>query len=174
MKAQILNLLLVFFFGFNSFSQNLTNPEEESFINEKKEFGNFVPTNFPIQNFQKPKTNKEIPKANQIFIEQIGANNNIDTYTSSENSDLKLFQYGDSNNISFIMDAKNLDGTIIQNGNNNNAFDFTVNANQDVSANLLQQGDNLHFERYGANSISNNLKIIQTGETRSIIVRNFQ
>ena len=73
-----------------------------------------------------------------------------------------------------MMDAKNLDGTIIQNGDNNNAFDFTVNSNQDVSANLLQQGDKLHFERYGANSISNNLKIIQTGETRSIIVRNFQ
>ena len=174
MKAQIFMLLLVFFFGFNGFSQNLTNPEEENMLNEKIEFGNFMPANLPFQNFQKPEPNKEIPVGNQIFIEQIGANNNIDAYTSSENSDLELFQYGDSNNISFMMDAKNLDGTIIQNGNDNNAFDFTVNANQDVSANLLQQGDNLHFERYGANSISNNLKIIQTGETRSIIVRNFQ
>ena len=169
-----LYILLIILFSFDGFSQNLPNLEDEDLLNEKKEFGDFVPTNFLIQNFQKPKTNKEIPKANQIFIEQIGANNNINTYTSSENSDLKLFQYGDSNNIYFIMDAKNLDGTIIQNGNNNNAFDFTINANRDVSANLLQQGDNLHFERYGANSISNNLKIIQTGETRSIIVRNFQ
>ena len=174
MMAQICMILLVFLYGFSGFSQNLTNPDEENILNEKIEFGNFMPANLPFQNFQKPEPNKEIPVGNQIFIEQIGANNNIDAYTSSENSDLELFQYGDSNNISFMIDAKNLDGTIIQNGNNNNAFDFTINANQDVSVNLLQQGDNLHFERYGANSISNNLKIIQTGETRSIIVRNFQ
>jgi len=169
-----LYILLIILFGFEGFSQSLLNPEEEKIISEKMEFGNSHLLQFPISNFQKPEPNKEIPVGNQIFIEQIGANNNIDTYTSSESSDLELFQYGNSNNISFMIDAKNLDGTIIQNGNNNNAFDFTVNANQDVSANLLQQGDNLHFERYGANSISNNLKIIQTGETRSIIVRNFQ
>jgi hypothetical protein len=174
MKTYFYITLLTFFIGFNSFSQNLTNPGEENMLNEKIEFGNFMPANLPFRNFQKSEPNREIPVGNQIFIEQIGANNKIDAYTSSENSDLELFQYGDSNNISFMMDAKNLDGTIIQNGNDNNAFDFTVNANQDVSANLLQQGDNLHFERYGANSISNNLKIIQTGETRSIIVRNFQ
>ena len=138
------------------------------------EFGNTYIMQFPFSNFHKPEPNKEIPVGNQIFIEQIGANNNIDAYTSSENSDLKLLQYGDGNYISFITDAQNLDGTIIQDGNNNKSFDFTVNPDQDVSANLLQQGDNLHFERYGANSISNNLKIIQTGETRSIIVRNFQ
>ncbi len=53
MKAQIFMLLLVFFFGFNGFSQNLTNPEEENILNEKKEFGNFVPTNFPIPKFSK-------------------------------------------------------------------------------------------------------------------------
>ena len=169
-----LYILLFIFFVHEGFSQGLLNPEEEKIISEKMEFGNIYIMQFPFSNFHKPEPNKEIPVGNQIFIEQIGANNNIDAYTSSENSDLELFQYGDSNNISFMIDAKNLDGTIIQNGNNNNAFDFTVNANQDVSANLLQQGDNLHFERYGANSISNNLNIIQTGETRSIIIRNFQ
>ena len=153
-------------------SQNFIHSEQIKNL-ERFEFGiNFEKNNFLLLN--KKEFGADTNEANQIFIEQIGANNNIDTYTSSENSDLKLFQYGDSNNISFMMDARNLDGTIIQEGNNNNAFDFTVNANRDVSANLLQQGDNLHFERYGANSISNNLKIIQTGETRSIIIRNFQ
>ena len=77
-------MLLIILFGFEGFSQSLLNPEEEKIISEKMEFGNTYIMQFPFSNFHKPKTNKEIPKANQIFIEQIGANNNINTYTSSE------------------------------------------------------------------------------------------
>ena len=174
MKTNLYMLTLLLFIAFYGFSQNSTNPDEKRILIENREFGNFIVLESPTLNSQIPNVKNELQSSNQIFIEQIGVNNNINTYTSSENSDLKLLQYGDGNYISFITDAQNLDGTIIQDGNNNKSFDFTVNPDQDVSANLLQQGDNLHFERYGANSISNNLKIIQTGETRSIIVRNFQ
>ena len=174
MKYASYILILLLFCGNFSFSQNPATLTEEKVLAEKREFGNFVGLSSLALNSEKPEVGNALPSGNQIFIEQIGSQNNVNARTSSQNSDLKLLQYGDGNYISFITDAQNLDGTIIQDGNNNKSFDFTVNPDQDVSANLLQQGDNLHFERYGANSISNNLKIIQTGETRSIIIRNFQ
>ena len=84
MKTYFYITLLTFFIGFNSFSQNLTNPGEENMLNEKIEFGNFMPANLPFRNFQKSEPNREIPVGNQIFIEQIGANNKIDAYTSQK------------------------------------------------------------------------------------------
>ena len=171
MKPYTFIHLFFLFIGVSVFSQTSISLEEKRSMNEKMEFGSFIGWQLNSLNFL---TQQDIKIDGQVFIKQIGNQNNINSVTSSANSDLKLFQYGNGNYISFIIDAEKLEGMILQEGDRNNAFDFTIDPTQDISANLLQQGNNLHFERYGANSIGNNLKFEMTGENKTVIVRNFK
>lgn len=166
--------LVALLFGFAGFSQNAISPEEKQAVSENREFGGFISLQPSALNFQNSKKNNDLQVGNQIFIQQIGQGNNIEANTSSGNKDLKLIQYGNKNFISLKSNAENLHGAIVQKGDNNTSFDFTTNSSQDISTDLLQQGNNLHFERYGSNSIGNDLKFIQSGDTKSIIVRNFK
>lgn len=174
MKTSVILMFFFFNLSFSVFAQKLISPAEERRIIENSEFGNFIEVQTPVSVFKIPENKKEWQGANQIFIEQIGDRNFINAVHSSEYTDLKLLQFGNENYISFMVDARNLEGSIVQEGDNNNSFDFTLNPSQDITTNLIQRGNALHFERYGANSIGNGLKFIQTGDTKSIIIRNFQ
>jgi hypothetical protein len=171
MKTIMLFSLLILTSGFEVFSQNLLNPEEERTANQNFELGNNKVLKPPVPEFR---ILKELHVDNQVFVQQIGYGNYINANTSTENSNLSLLQTGNENYISFIVGAVDVEGMIQQEGNYNASFDFTVNSKQNISANLIQKGDNLHFERYGANSIGNRLKFTQTGDSKSIIVRNFE
>lgn len=174
MRSFIYFPLLALVFGFAGFSQNAISPEEKQAVSETREFGGFISLQPSALNFQNSKKNNDLQVDNQIFIQQIGQANTIEANTSSGNKDLKLIQYGNRNYISFQSNAEKLQGAIVQKGDNNTSFDFSMNPGQDISTDVLQQGNNLHFERYGSNSIGNDLKFIQTGDTKSIIVRNFK
>lgn len=173
MKTLICFSLLVLVFGFAGFSQDPNSPDQKRTPSENRGFKDLIALQSPGLKFQAP-DRKDLQPGNRVFIEQIGVGNTIEANTSAESSDLKLYQYGNQNYIGFMGDAKNLEGTLVQKGNNNASFDFSLDPDQDSSADLVQQGDKLHFESYGSNSIGNGLKFIQTGDTKSVLVRNFQ
>lgn len=173
MKKLFYFSLFFLVFGFNSFSQNLEISEEKwnSFNPQKLEALNNSGLFLLFPN--SPDMNRSNTNS-QVFIEQIGDGNKFYSFTFSEQSDLRVFQDGNENIISVLANTKKLDGEIIQHGNNNYSFNFAHDPNRDLNITLLQEGDNHHFERHGSNSIGNDLQFRMTGESQTIIVRNFQ
>jgi len=112
---------------------------------------------------------------NAIFINQVGAGNTVNAQLRASESATSSFQQnGDSNAINTTIIAKNIQNNINQNGINNQVIDYANAPNKDISLNLSQQGNDLYFERFGSNSIGDNLQFNMTGSFKSIIVRNFK
>lgn len=117
---------------------------------------------------------KNVTEGNTVVVEQVGNNNITYSFTFTGKNELRLFQYGDDNEISVLANARKLEGEIVQNGYNNYSFDFVHDSRQDLEIGLIQEGNNHHFERHGSNSIGNHLKFKMSGDSNSIIVRNFK
>ncbi len=111
---------------------------------------------------------------NQIFLEQIGDDNSIGVHITSERRNINLIQNGNENYINLTSNVKSVSADVVQNGNNNFLMDDVFGVSQDISLQLKQNGDNLHFERHGSNSIGDNLKFEINGNSKAIIIRNFQ
>ncbi|MBQ4820511.1 hypothetical protein [Aquimarina sp. MMG016] len=110
---------------------------------------------------------------NSVFIQQIGADNTIVSNIVAKTSDIKLFQNGNSNTIEIDESSKEINKLITQNGNNNSVIDFSFNPDISTNLELIQNGDNLTFERFGSNELSKNLKFNMSGNARTIIIRSF-
>ncbi|WP_156101184.1 hypothetical protein [Salegentibacter sp. Hel_I_6] len=162
MKTIILNILFLFF-SICAFSQIENIPtsslwEMEMFSENMKRESNSRAASL---------------NENKVFIQQVGEGNNVTANIRSENSNVSYTQEGNFNHIGVDVFVADYQSTINQNGNNNNFFDQMYNSNTGASMELNQTGDNLHFERFGSNSIGDNLQFNMTGDSRSIIVRNF-
>ncbi|AXT63108.1 hypothetical protein D1816_23090 [Aquimarina sp. AD10] len=110
---------------------------------------------------------------NSVFIQQIGTNNVVLSNIIAASSDIKIFQKGDQNIVELEESGREIEKLISQTGNNNAVVDFSFNPNISTRLELIQEGDNLTFERFGTNELSKNLKFKMTGDSRSIIVRSF-
>ncbi len=110
---------------------------------------------------------------NSIFIQQIGADNVVLSNIVANSSDIKILQNGIENRIEIDESANEIEKIITQTGNNNTVIDFSFNPDISTSLELIQEGDNHIFERFGNNELSKNLKFKMTGEARTIIVRSF-
>ncbi len=110
---------------------------------------------------------------NSIFIQQVGANNVVLSNIIAESSDIKIFQNGDQNTVEIEESAREIEKVITQNGNNNSVIDFSFNSEISTNLQLIQEGDNLIFERFGSNELSKNLKFKMSGDAKTIIVRSF-
>ncbi len=110
---------------------------------------------------------------NSIFIQQVGANNVVLSNIIAESSDIKIFQNGDQNIVEIEESAREIEKVITQNGNNNSVIDFSFNSEISTNLQLIQEGDNLIFERFGSNELSKNLKFKMSGDAKTIIVRSF-
>jgi len=110
---------------------------------------------------------------NSVFIQQIGTNNVVLSNIIAASSDIKIFQKGDQNIVELEESSREIEKMISQTGNNNAVVDFSFNPNISTRLELIQEGDNLTFERFGTNELSKNLKFKMTGDSRSIIVRSF-
>ncbi len=110
---------------------------------------------------------------NSVFIQQIGANNTVFSAITAESSNIKISQNGDENRIEINETAKEIEKVITQTGNNNTVVDFSINPDISTNLDLLQEGNNLIFERFGSNELSKNLKFKMSGDARTIIVRSF-
>jgi len=110
---------------------------------------------------------------NSVFIQQIGTSNQVFSNVTAESSDIKIFQNGNDNNIEINESARLIEKTITQSGNNNSVVDFSVNPDISTNLELIQEGNNLNFERFGSNELSKNLKFKMSGNARTVIVRSF-
>ncbi len=110
---------------------------------------------------------------NTVFIKQIGADNVVVSNTVADYSIIKITQDGDQNKIRIDESAKEIEKTISQTGSNNEVIDFSFNQDISTKLELIQEGNNLIFERFGTNELSKNLKFKMSGESRTIIIRSF-
>lgn len=111
--------------------------------------------------------------ANTVFIQQIGFDNKVVSNIVTESSDIKILQNGDHNDIKIDESAREIEKNIIQSGANNSVIDFSFNPDISTKLELIQDGDNLIFERFGSNELSKSLKFKMSGESKTIIVRSF-
>ncbi len=112
---------------------------------------------------------------NNVFIQQIGDDNVINTRidTNLNTSSLRLTQAGNSNIIVIDEKAPEVVKNIVQNGDNNKVIDFSLNSLNATSLDLIQNGSNLTFEKFGTNSLTENLKFTMQGTSRTLIIRSF-
>lgn len=110
---------------------------------------------------------------NTVFIQQIGDDNKISSNTKSEANAMNLNQFGDNNNIYLDISAKVIDEKVLQSGDNNYFLDFSPYGTKYHSADIVQRGNNQNITVFGGNGISEKLKVNMQGDSKTIIVRNF-
>lgn len=115
-----------------------------------------------------------MPSGNNIFIEQIGDNNRVNTQISSPNVDGRFYQDGMGNGFSLVLNAEKVNYALVQSGDNNYLLDHTFAPSNTAKLKIQQNGNNNHIEKYGTNSITNKLEFILTGNSKSLIIRSFQ
>lgn len=111
--------------------------------------------------------------SSQIFIRQVGSENNIYTRLNAEKSNAQFLQNGYKNDLFLNIDAKTFQGKVNQVGDFNRISDNVYAPYDKIELNLTQRGDGHEFQRFGSNSIGNKLKFEMTGNSQTIIVRNF-
>jgi len=111
---------------------------------------------------------------NSIFLTQIGDLNITSISSNTTSSEIQVTQRGNSNFTALDYRANTIVTNVTQDGNFNLIRDFVNNPTEDASLDLLQQGDNLTFERFGTNSITRSLRFVQTEASPTIIIRSFQ
>lgn len=110
---------------------------------------------------------------NAIYIQQIGIKNSIYSTTISEESNIGIRQQGDRNFISLSENAMRITKNIVQQGDQNTAVDFNYDRNTISKLELLQDGNNLYFERFGINSLTKSIKFTMKGNSKTILVRSY-
>lgn len=161
----ITNIFVILFVSAISYGQNSAG--EDSRLKDimfNTFYTNAVKSNIVPSNFQN----------NEVFIQQVGNGNIINSKISAEESTVNYTQAGNYNTITIDATAKKIQQNIIQQGNANQVFDFSYAPSQEISLNLSQTGNELHFEKFGSNSISDDIKFNMTGNSRTIIMRNFK
>lgn len=168
--SKILFLFISFVIASVSFGQNYEENKNklsiESFESEPSEL-NFI----SAKNFQVVPV-KNISNCN-VFINQIGIDNEVLVKTQSINNDIVLNQNGTQNKIYLDVIADNVEESISQLGNYNYVLDYSTLGAELHSLEVLQTGNNQSLTWFGGNSISENLKVNMQGESKTIIVRNF-
>ena len=107
-----------------------------------------------------------------VFITQIGEDNHVAYDVSSPKAEIHLTQTGDLNNIQMQLSGNHITEEISQEGNGNFFYEVSLDTPENTFG-LLQKGNYNHLEKYGANSISNNMNLEVTGDSKTIIIRNF-
>ncbi len=118
--------------------------------------------------------NPEEIVGNLVTIQQIGDFNRANIFTATQSSDINITQEGNSNEVDLSYTALSVFTQLNQQGNFNFVTDFVADENATPALDLTQDGNNLSFERYGVNSLTNSLRFTQTEASPTIIVRSYQ
>ena len=110
---------------------------------------------------------------NSVFVNQIGEENFQNTTGSSVNSNQIIMQHGSYNYSDSYLNTENINTTVSQSGVRNNYNDYSIRSHQAIDLELIQQGENLSFDRFGVNATTKNLKVKMKGNDRTVIVRSF-
>lgn len=167
-NTSFIKVLLIFIFSSSvSFAQDIIEENQLSGI-DKDKFITLSQTNNRDRSFISNNGG-----VNAVFIQQIGINNVILSNINAESSDIKIIQNGDDNSIEINEYSRDISKIITQTGNNNAVIDFSFNPDISTNLELIQEGNNLIFERFGNNELSKNLKFRMSGDARTVIIRSF-
>ena len=111
--------------------------------------------------------------SNSVYLSQIGDDNNLSSTTKTLESNIVVLQNGNQNNTVLKLSSDNLMETILQNGNNNTFLDYSLLKTDIRNVEVNQTGDNQNLTIYGANSLSEKMKVSMKGNSQNIIIRNF-
>lgn len=164
-------LLLFFSFSFTVAYAQDTKDEDQLSVTDKDKFITLSQANNIIPNA----TDRSALSTgvNTVFIQQIGSGNVVLSNIVAESSDIKITQNGNENKVEINESAREIKKVIAQTGANNSVIDFSFNPNISTNLELIQDGTNLIFERFGSNELSKNLKFKMSGDSKTIIVRSF-
>lgn len=165
MKVTLKNIVIALLFcAFNTvWSQDITDSNYQEALSE----------NLRVLSQINASESARIVNGNNVFIQQIGQHNYVDTYLKADNAQLNIRQEGGFNSVEIQEVSKNIYKDINQIGFDNEIKDTSFNPTQNTQLELNQIGDNLSFERIGTNELTKNLKFTMTGANKSIIVRSF-
>ncbi|MDH7444630.1 hypothetical protein [Aquimarina sp. 2201CG14-23] len=171
MKKKITLYIAVFclFIVGNTYAQNTENANASLVESQER----FITLNQLESNTSAQIARENMVGNNAVFIQQIGTGNQVFSTITAQTSDIRLNQNGEQNLIDINETSREIEKFITQNGNNNTVTDFSFNPDVSTSLEILQEGDNLSFERFGSNELTKNLKFKMTGNARTIIVRSF-
>lgn len=165
------NVILIFAFLFfvqSNWGQTYSDDKSVNKDNAPSEYF----TNFGFD--MSPNIKTASLQGNSVFITQIGELNSVSALVESRASEINLVQNGDVNNVVLNYKVNTAVADLIQNGDGNRIKDFVLDRNADISLDLIQEGDNLNFERNGVNAITKSLKFKQTQASPTIIIRSFK
>ena len=146
------------------FSCNLQAQNEQDF----KQFG----LQQQQEAVQKAQKEKNFSGNNTVTIQQIGYQNYSNIVVKAQQANIDVKQLGNQNNLELYKSAREINQSLIQKGNNNNINDFSANPYSASNNQILQYGNNLNYTSYGSNSISDAMKIIQRGNSGSLLIIN--
>jgi hypothetical protein len=116
--------------------------------------------------------NQFIETNNLVQVVQAGFDNYSNLDFRSENYKMEVDQKGNNNYLNVYNNANVLNQSVMQSGNNNFISDFSIYSANPIDMSIQQNGNNLSIFNNGSNSISNDLKITQTGNSGTIYIFN--
>jgi minor curlin subunit len=107
-----------------------------------------------------------------VQLQQIGDHNTFNAQLQAKNIAASVVQKGNNNSIYLDKLAKAIDLKILQLGNNNTVYDYLNNTKFEIKSEFVQKGNNNTIKSFGSNSISQDLKVIQSGNGASVLLIN--
>lgn len=109
---------------------------------------------------------------NTVQMQQIGEYNTFNAVLRSNTTAVSVFQKGNNNTILLNSQALSIEKKVLQQGDNNAIYDFASYSRYDVKNEFVQKGNDLTINSFGSNSISRDLKIIQSGNGATVLLIN--
>lgn len=173
MKSSFLNIIVICLsFAYVSFAQGTAGNNQQ---NENSSFLLFSTENLHlVSNTIKNQEDLLVTKKLQrdVMIQQIGSFNYVNANLKAKDINVALVQNGIDNEIFMDKNANSIVQKIVQEGQNNYIKDFSLYVNYDINMEIIQKGNNQNIQNYGTNSLSRNMKIIQSGNGASVIILN--
>ncbi|PCE64343.1 hypothetical protein B7P33_08580 [Sediminicola luteus] len=110
---------------------------------------------------------------NETYIEQIGQNSTVQVTTDTDKSNITVLQKGADNQFALNVVARSYNGLFVQIGNQHRFSEYMNNPSQIIETQLLQEGSGQQLIIHNRNSLSDGLKIKMSGESQSVVIRNF-
>ena len=111
-------------------------------------------------------------KNSGVSIQQIGNLNAASVNVSSKTTSISVNQNGNNNEYNLVKEAHSIAVDVNQNGNNNRINDYSYLTNYDINSIMTQNGNNQNIKNFGSNSISKDMKVIQSGNGASVVIIN--
>ena len=140
-----------------------------------------APENVKRANLENLLVTEQLPRVdnnfntNSVVIQQVGQGNLSFVNVVSSSSSVTVDQNGNSNNVAISLKGNNIAEEVFQQGNGNSVIDVSSRNASGAGMQVLQKGNNLGVERYGASRSSGPIKVTQSGNGsgRAVIIRQF-